>query len=305
MSTPKINNEKQLKKINDYLSKMPSLSTTVTKVLAVCNSPTSSANDLNRVVSLDPVLTGNVLKLINSAYYSLRDRVTSLTKAIIMLGLNTIKNLALNTAILGNLGTAGSSKALSMDMFWTHSICTGVTAKAIAQLIGVNISDCEEYFVAGLLHDLGKIPLINCFPKEYDKVVDVSVQRNIPLLRSEKIIFGIDHCEIGKMIAEKWKLRGATHDAICFHHNPGAADEENLQVTKVVALANIYAQTFGAQPDKSNDDEIIEIEVPTDPLFEKLLKNMNLKWYHLIEIRDTIYNEIEKAKVFLQITQKG
>ena len=92
--------QEHLKIIQAYLVNMPSLSTTVTKVLSVCNSPATSANDLNKVVSFDPVLTGNVLKLINSAYYSVRDQVTSLTQAIIMLGLNTIRNLALSTAVL-------------------------------------------------------------------------------------------------------------------------------------------------------------------------------------------------------------
>ncbi|MDP2104936.1 MAG: HDOD domain-containing protein, partial [Desulfobulbaceae bacterium] len=80
--------------IQAYIDRMPSLSTTVNKVLEVCNSPKTSANDLNRVISLDPVLTGHVLKLINSAYYSLPNQVSSLARAIIMLGLNTVKNLA-------------------------------------------------------------------------------------------------------------------------------------------------------------------------------------------------------------------
>lgn len=304
MDKPKVDNKKRLKEINTYLAKMPSLSTTVTKVLAVCNSPTSSANDLNRVVSLDPVLTGNVLKLINSAYYSLRDKVTSLTKAIIMLGLNTIKNLALNTAILGNLSSGkGSSKALTMDAFWAHSICTGVAAKQIASVVGVSVSDGEEYFVAGLLHDLGKIPLINCFPDDYDKVVEISKQKKIPLRRSEKIIFGINHCEIGKLIADKWKLTGATYDAICHHHDPENSEEETRKVTRIVALANIYAQTF--QERSEEEGFVEEVQVPQDPLFKNLVNNLDIKWYSLMDIRENIYDEIEKAKIFLQITQKG
>ena len=119
-------------KIQDYIDRMPSLSTTVTKVLEVCNSPNASANDLNRVISLDPVLTGHVLKLINSAYYSLPNQISSLARAIIMLGLNTVKNLALSTAVIGALGKKSSFTTLPMDAFWAHSICVGVTAKAMA-----------------------------------------------------------------------------------------------------------------------------------------------------------------------------
>ena len=94
MNAAPLTNEQRFKLVQRYIDKMPSLSTTVTKVLEICNKPNTSPNDLNRVISLDPVLTGQVLKLINSAYYSLPNQITSLTRAIIMLGLNTVKNLA-------------------------------------------------------------------------------------------------------------------------------------------------------------------------------------------------------------------
>jgi HD-like signal output (HDOD) protein len=92
VDSEKVNNF--LKRIRVYIARMPSLSTTVTKVLETCNDPYASANDLSRVISLDPVLVGQVLRLINSAYYALPHAITSLPRAIIMLGLNTVKNLA-------------------------------------------------------------------------------------------------------------------------------------------------------------------------------------------------------------------
>ncbi len=141
--------EPHFKLIQQYIDRMPSLSTTVTKVLQVCNTPNTSANDLNKVILLDPVLTGQVLKLINSAYYSLPNQITSLARAIIMLGLNTVKNLALSTAVIGTLGKKDSFKSLSMDSYWTHSLCVGVTSKALAVQLGVPVAEREEYFVAG------------------------------------------------------------------------------------------------------------------------------------------------------------
>jgi HD-like signal output (HDOD) protein len=154
-----MDNEKRLRQINKYILRMPSLSTTVGKVLEICNNPSTSPNDLNRVISLDPVLTGQVLRLINSAYYSLPNRITSLTRAIIMLGINTVKNLVLGTSIVGSVGGRESFKTLSMDHFWEHSLAVGVTAKTLAARKGIPITEREEFFVAGLLHDLGKIPL--------------------------------------------------------------------------------------------------------------------------------------------------
>ncbi len=293
MNNPEMNRDKQIEQITKYISKMPSLSTTVTKVLKVCDSPTTSANDLNRVVSLDPVLTGNVLKLINSAFYATKGQITSLTKAIIMLGLNTIKNLALSTAILGGLGGKKSPNPI-LDAFWAHSIYTGVAAKSIASITGVNLMDREEYFVAGLMHDLGKIPLINCFPQEYGHVFEITRQKKVPFIQAEKHILGMHHITTGKLIAEKWKLSSTIYDAICSHHDPDSADDESQRVILVTALADTYAKIL-----ETGTQENITPE--EDPILIELLEKVDISWSALSEISETIFSEIENAKVFLQI----
>ncbi|MCP4721983.1 MAG: HDOD domain-containing protein [Desulfobacteraceae bacterium] len=289
--------QEHLKIIQAYLVNMPSLSTTVTKVLSVCNSPATSANDLNKVVSLDPVLTGNVLKLINSAYYSVRDQVTSLTQAIIMLGLNTIRNLALSTAVLGAAGNKTTKRNDDMDKFWAHCICTGVTAKAIALEIGVPKSECEEYFVAGLLHDLGKLPLIHCFPNEYQKITAFADQKKTPLIVVEKAIFDITHEETGKLIAQKWELQGAIHQSICFHHHPQEATEDSQRIVFSIALADIFGNRV---LDKQTRDEM-----PDNPIVINALEKLNLTWPTFLNLEEHILQEIENAKVFMQIAQKG
>jgi len=107
-----------LKVIQAYVHKMPALPVTVAKVLEITNNPKTSPADLNQIISLDPVLMGKVMRLINSAYYSLPNQITSLVRAIIMLGINTVKNLALSTAVLGTLGRASDFQALNMDQCW-------------------------------------------------------------------------------------------------------------------------------------------------------------------------------------------
>lgn len=288
--------QEYLRIIQAYLVNMPSLSTTVTKVLSVCNSPATSANDLNKVVSLDPVLTGNVLKLINSAYYSVRDQVTSLTQAIIMLGLNTIRNLALSMAVLGAAGNKTANRNNDMDKFWTHCICTGVTAKAIALEIGVPKSECEEYFVAGLLHDLGKLPLIHCFPNEYKKITAFADQKKTPLIVVEKAIFDITHEETGKLIAEKWKLQGTIHQSICSHHHPQEATEDSQRIVFSIALADIFGNRV---LDKQTDDAM-----PDNPIVINALEKLNLTWPTLLNLEEHILQEIENARVFMQVAQK-
>ena len=152
--------------IQGYISRMPSLSTTATKVLEICNRPDVSAHDLHQVISLDPVLTANVLRLVNSAYYSLRQPVASPVRAIILLGINTVKHVVLSAAVLAQFGSRERFRAFSMTDFWSHCLGVAVTAKCLAHRLGIAAAGREEYFVAGLLHDLGKIPLHKQFPTE-------------------------------------------------------------------------------------------------------------------------------------------
>jgi HD-like signal output (HDOD) protein len=165
---------------------MPSLSTTVIKVLETCNDPRASANDLQRIISLDPILTARVLKLINSAYYSLGVPITSLARAIVMLGVNTVKNLALSFAILENLKSNGSFSGFSSEEFWTHSLCVGVIAKSLAAVKGNTPQGLEAFFVAGLLHDLGKIPLNRQLPEEYHRAWETA-GKNQDTLRGKQL----------------------------------------------------------------------------------------------------------------------
>lgn len=291
-----ITKEIREKRIQIYIGKMPSLSTTVTKVLEVCDSPTTSPNDLNRVIALDPVLTGNVLKLINSAYCALPNQITSLTRAIIMLGLNTVKNLALSTAVMESLGRADSFQALSMDNYWTHSICVGVAAKAIAAQKGVPSSEREEYFVAGLLHDLGKIPLSIRFPDDYTKVLQLARLEQCPLFRAESMIFEMTHGEVGNMIAQKWQLSPAIVDSLTFHHQPGLARPENRSFVTNIALANSYANVL--EIGTSGD------HFPEHTLIVDLLKETAVNWSVLSGMQEMILAEIDKAKIFLELSKK-
>ena len=295
MTEPLINQKFALKRIKIFISRMPSLSTTTTKVLQICNSPTTSPNDLSRVISLDPVLTGNVLKLVNSAYYSLRSQVTTLTRAIIMLGLNTIKNLVLSTSILNSIGGKRSFQALHMNDFWTHSVCVGVASKFIARQMNVPTSLHEEYFVAGLLHDLGKIPLNSIFPDAYGHVLRKVDPRQEPLFNVEKELLGIDHSVVGKMIAEKWQLNQALNDAICFHHDSEQVEADSRQMADIVALANIFSNTY--RIGSAGDGFADEAGAST------LLNNNHLSNSTFTDLHAVVLEEIEKAKAFLQFTK--
>ena len=285
--------EQHLQTIQHYVDKMPSLSTTVSKVLEVCNQPNVSPNDLNKIISLDPVLTGNVLKLINSAYYALPNHITSLTRAIIILGINTVKNLVLSTAVLGNMKKSPQS-SFSMDDFWMHSICVGVTAKAIATECKVVVNQREEYFLAGLLHDLGKIPMAHCFPEEYSLCLASAAEQKISLYEAETAIFGFNHQYCGDIIATKWKLNDKLIGAMKSHHEPEKSDEDHRLLISSVAIADLYANIFEMG---SAGNHFIEEEQA-----KALLAQSAISWSDLTQLHESIQDSIEKASIFLKVS---
>jgi len=291
------NPERNLKKIEAYIARMPSLSTTVIKVLETCNDPKASANDLKRVISLDPVLTGRVLKLINSAYYSPATPVTSLARAIIMMGLNTVKNLALSFAILKNMRGTGSYHVFSIDDFWTHCLCVGVVAKSLAAVKEVSPAEQEEFFIAGLLHDLGKLPIIKQLPEVYHQVRETTIRDQKALHDSEVKLMGMNHCAVGSLIAQKWRLGQTLDESLLHHHNPDHSSKNNRDFVYLVSLANQFA---------------IHLDIGTagDPfanrtLISYLLDKVGVTWSMLHDFRETVLTEIENAKIFLDIARKG
>jgi len=297
MNPDSIKNQKRyLKRIQACITRMPSLSTTAIKVLETCNDSHASANDLQRIISFDPVLTARVLKLINSAYYSLSVPVTSLTRGIVMLGLNTVKNLALSFAIIENLRSNGPFSVFSPDDFWTHSLCVGVIAQSLASVIGHTSQGLEAFFVAGLLHDLGKIPMNRQFPEEYHQAWETAGKDQGTLRHYESKFLGMDHCTVGCMIAKKWRLGSTLVETLSHHHNPDDSSEVERDFVFIVSLANRftnYLRIGNAGDCVTHNREI-----------EYLNSKVGVNWTMLHEMGETVLDEIERAKIFLEIARK-
>lgn len=263
--------------------------------METCNNPNSSPNDLNRVISLDPVLTGQVLKLINSAYYATAAQITSLTRAIIMLGLNTIKNMALSLSVMASVKGENTFKAFSIDEFWTHSICVGVISKLFSIIKKVSAMDREEYFIGGLLHDLGKIPMNACFPEEYVDAVK-SKHNSDKITVAELAVFGFDHCGIGEIIAEKWKLNDAIKETLAHHHDSSNLESKHQKFVEIIELADAYANIIYT--------DTFEEQLIWDKISSDLLQRAGMDAETLFNMRNAVIEEIEKAKVFIQISKE-
>ncbi len=268
---------------------MPSLSPTASKIMELASDINTSPNDLTKVIKLDPVLSAKVLKLVNSSYFALSNTIVSLEKAVILLGLNTIKNLALSAATLSQMEAKNSHKDFDNNGFWKHSLAVGVTAKLIAQKRNISKKVIEDYFIAGLLHDLGVLVEVKIFPEEIDRIL-LSVE-NVSLIEAEEIILeGLTHCSIGKVLAEKWKLSEDLINVLVNHHDP-FYQVESSELTLSVYLANIICKNNGIG--LVLDQPPIEIE---PKIFEKLQIDVSIEK----EILEVIESEIGKAMEFLK-----
>lgn len=271
---------------------MPALPVTVTKVIEIANNPATSPVDLNKVISLDPVLMARVLKLINSAYYGVSSKVNSLVRAIIMLGINTVKNLALSSAVVTTLGKTGNFEALNPEAFWRHSLGVGVTSKLIAKKRGIDAQKREEYFIAGLLHGIGQIPMNNVLASDYVEAMGIADRQRIPLHNAERRVFGFDNTYVGVLIGEAWKLGNAILDTIKFQNRPNEYEGQYVDIvnTTHVAISFVSIAEVGFSGDRYP-------QRATD----HSLNLLGIDDAYLDEIEDEVAEEIRKAEVFLRL----
>jgi putative nucleotidyltransferase with HDIG domain len=278
-------------KIEAYIKNMPSLSTTMAKVQEVCNNPHTSSADLSRVISLDPVLVGRMLKLVNSAYYGSEPQVTNLVRAVIMLGINTVKNLALSSAVMGDFNPK-EFQGLDAEGYWRHSLCVGVAAKLIARKRGVDPKLLEEYFTAGLLHDIGKIPLNAALPRGYLLAMKDADSRSIPLFQGETENLGLNHNEAGALVVQAWRIEGALGDAVIHHHAYTEYAGEHKELLYSIVAANYFASLMEIGFSGSRHPRKPETVV---------WETLGLAWEDLEEIKPIVDEEIEKAQIFLNL----
>ena len=211
--------EKITVSIEDNMEKMSSLNYTVPKIMAVANDLNSSARDLVKVIQMDPVLTAKVLKLINSAYFMLSAEVTSLSKAIIMLGINTIKNLAISTAVANTFQFSSKCKITS-EGFWRYSVGAAVLSGRLARQVSLKKSEADELFVVGLLHVIGKALLVQFYPDDYNRLIDEAEKTGRKLVDLERQVFEMTHQEIGGRLGRKWQLPSPVVDGIEHYTTP-------------------------------------------------------------------------------------
>lgn len=231
----------RLKKITQTIINLPTLPTVVAKMIELIDDPKSSARSLSRIIKTDQVLTARILRLANSAYYGFPNPISSINLAIVVLGFDTIRNLGLSVAVISRLARASSDEELlDYTRFWEHSAGVAVASRMLARMHGFRSMESEA-FVAGLIHDIGKVILSQYQTANYSKCLRMVASEEISLAAAEERVFGVTHAEVGSWLAGRWNLPDGLNEAIRQHHVPLTA-KANPLLTSIVHFADILAR---------------------------------------------------------------
>lgn len=231
-----------LEQIIHNVDDLPSLPQVVEQVIRITKDPESTARELNEVICQDQVLTARVLRLANSAYYGFARRITTVIEAIIILGFNTIRNLVLTASVHDLLSKEVPGYQLGKGELWYHSIACAMTARMLARQVG--FPDSDQAYIAGLLHDLGKVVLSIYVKDTYREIIEKLQKEQISFSQAEQQILGFTHAEVGARIAEKWNFPPSLVEAIAYHHQPDSA-RVNPQLTAIIHIADAICLTMG------------------------------------------------------------
>ena len=210
----------------DLCDRMPAFPASVQRVLALASDMNTAPKELVRVVEHDPVLTLKLLKIANSAYFGLSRPIVSINHAVVYLGINTVRHVALAIAAIGAIPRQNSAN-FDTDDFLLHSLCTAVITRSLARKMRVAEVDAANYFVAGLLHDIGQVVFSQFEAPAYKEVLQTAQEKMRPIYSSEQDRFGADHSELGALLGERWQLPKRLTKAIRLHHVPPSRPGRN------------------------------------------------------------------------------
>lgn len=259
--------------INAQLDAFPALPATVTKVIAITADPDSSANDLMQAILPDQTMCSAILKVANSAFFGVPREVSTIERAVVVLGYEEIRNIVIGKAIFTSFPKMNKESRVAVGLFWEHAFTCGLAAKIIGEHLHVSPS---ELFIAGLIHDIGKLAMFLAFPNEYPILRELSGPSHYSNTAEEERSFAVCHDRVGLQLAEKWLLPARLTMAIGYHHKPQEAPSCR-QYPLIVQTADILALIYG-NADILRAEDVMKIFNDFFPETANLWRNHHLPW---------------------------
>jgi HD-like signal output (HDOD) protein len=200
------------------------------QVQALADSPHTTAADIGAVVGKDTALTARLLRLVNSAYFSLPHKVDTITRAVNMIGMRELRNLAM-AASAAEIFARIPEHLIDMAAFWQHSAFSGLVARNLARRC--NVLHSERLFTAGLLHDIGRLLMLMKLPDDIGKAEELRKQSGKDICSIEHSLVGFDHTEVGHALLSHWQMPANLCASVLYHHNPQEADDAYLEAALI------------------------------------------------------------------------
>lgn len=262
------------------IENLPTLPVVAQQILKLISTRNWSMSKISDVITRDQAIAAKVIRLTNSAFYGLRSRITSIKHAIVILGLNTVKNLVIGVSVVNTFEDSAQASIFNREQFWMHTFSTAMGAKLIAKHL--QKSNEEDYFLAGLLHDIGILAIDQFLHQEFMEILKRSLQDNADFLASEMDVLGMSHAGVGGFIAKKWNIPDFLTHSIRYHHTPESFPyevESSSSHISVIHVADVMAQKTGVGKfienfnpllnDKTFNDLVIP-QSALDKIFDKV-----------------------------------
>lgn len=259
------------------------------RIITVVDDPKSTARDLHNIIKNDPALAAKILKVVNSAFYGLPGQVSEIDRAIVLLGLSAVKNIAISASI-SRLFTADKiSDKFSARDIWKHSVAVGVAARQFAVYNGRR-AFAEEAFLAGLIHDLGLLVERQAYPDQLAEVIRQAGKGGRSFCDLEMEIIGADHQSLGSALAAKWKFPRALQIVLGYHHNVGNLGEDHRLLPVMVYVADTLCchERYG-----------FYLTGEGQALDDTMLASIGLTESQFTTIREELPEQIEAAEAIL------
>ncbi len=259
---------------------LPTLPKVLDEVSKLVERPDSSTEDVARLISMDQVLSAKVLKMVNSPVYGFPGRISSIQHALVLLGFNVLRSIIVSTSVFEVMTE-------NMVGLWEHSLGCAMACGATARMLG--FKDAEEYSVAGLLHDLGKVVATVQLPDLKPEIARVAAEKDLFYLEAEREVLGFGHDRINAWLADHWKLPANIKEGLSYHHKPHLA-QLYPEMASVVHLGDFLARAFeyGFSGDVGVTylrPEALKILKIKPAQFEKLLDHLCEQFVEIADLR--------------------